>query len=121
MFERRVQTANDFRSRFKERLRLRLGYLINVAAQMIASPRLRFSPWNSVFTPQRLSFFWQSKGLSSDCVAESLQGVYLPPQANKSRHKQVKPKSDCNGRPPTAGKLGNGQAFKAGRQENNLW
>jgi hypothetical protein len=35
MFERCVQTANDFRSRFEERLRFRLGYLINVAAQMI--------------------------------------------------------------------------------------
>ena len=35
MFERCVQTAYYFSSRFEERLRFWLGYLVNVAAQMI--------------------------------------------------------------------------------------
>ena len=34
MFERRVQTANHFRSGFEERLRFRFIYFVNVAAQM---------------------------------------------------------------------------------------
>lgn len=35
MSERCIQTANDFRSRFEEGLRFRLGYPFNIAAQMI--------------------------------------------------------------------------------------
>ena len=35
MFERSVQPANHFRSRFEERLRFGFIYFVNVSAQMI--------------------------------------------------------------------------------------
>jgi len=43
MFERCVQTPNHFRRGFEERLRFRLGYFVNVAAQMF-DQYLKFFP-----------------------------------------------------------------------------